>query len=96
MQMINIGDDTILIGMTELRTELPKLSKQLKVKKIIITKRGKPVTILEDYEKYQEKEALIENLEDLVLGNIALERSKNSTEKDYISHEELKRLLGHA
>lgn len=91
--MIKINDEMAIIGTTELRTEIPKLAKNLKVKTVIITKRGKPIAVLEDYEKYREKEDLLDELEDLVLGRLAIERWKKSKPGDFITLEEVKKKL---
>ena len=92
--MINLNKDTILMGTSELRTEVPKLTRELKVKTIIITNRGKPIAVLEDFKKFQDKNDLIERLEDMALEQIALERDKNSSAKDYIPHEDVLKMLG--
>lgn len=86
-------NDTILIGTSELRQNSSQLTDQLETKTIIITKRGKPIGVLEDFEQYQEKERLLEKFEDLVLGHIAKERFENSTEDDYISSDEVFRKI---
>lgn len=87
--MIPIADDTIIIGTAELRKEMPKLTKDLKTKTIIVTKKGKPVAVLQDFDEYQEKNRTIDLFEDIVLGYIAKERFENSKPSDYISHEEM-------
>lgn len=87
--MININDDIMLIGTTELRTEIPKLAKNLKIKTVIITKRGKPVAVLEDYSKYKEKEGVLDDLEDMFLGHLAMERWNKSKKSDYVPLESL-------
>lgn len=91
--MIHITDDKTLLGIAELRKEIPQLTKNLKMKTIIVMRRGKPVGVLEDYAEYKEKERLLEEFEDLVLGHIAKERWENSKPEDYLTEKEvLKRL----
>lgn len=92
--MININSDTILMSASELRTEVPKLAEELKVKTIIITKRGKPVAVLEDFNIFKAKNDLIEQMEDLVLGMTAREREKNGKSADYIPQELVLKKLG--
>jgi len=87
--MLQINDDTTIVGKTELRTEFSKLSKNLKGKKIIVIDRNHPVAVIESFEEYEDKERLIDDLEDFILGHIAKERYENSTEDDYISEEEM-------
>jgi len=91
---MNINDDTLLIGTSELRTNMPKISKEIKNKKIILVKRGKPFAVLSDYEEYNKKEELLDNFEDLVLGLLAKEREENSSDKNYITLEEVEKKLG--
>ena len=91
--MIHINDEIKVIGTTELRTEIPKLTRDLKMKTVIITKRGKPVAVLEKYQKYREKEDILDELEDLVLGHLAMERMKNSKPSDFIPLEKVKKML---
>lgn len=88
--MLKVGEDTILVGATELRGNMPKISKDIKVKKIIIVKRGEPFAVLTDYEQYQKNEALMDDFEDVVLGNLAKERDKKSSSKDWILASKLK------
>ena len=91
--MIHVTDEKTLLGIAELRKEIPQLTKDLKIKTVIVMRRGKPVGVLQDYEEYEEKEKLIEEFEDLVLGHLAMERLKNSKPSDYLSEKEvLKRL----
>jgi prevent-host-death family protein len=92
--MIKINDDTILIGITSLRTEMPIILKEMKKKKVILTKRGKPVAVIEDYDEYQKKEKFLDEMEDIILGNIAKERLEKSKPGDFITHEELIKKLG--
>ncbi len=87
--MINIGDTTKIVGTTELRNEIPAITKDLKTMTVIVVKRGKPIAILEDYEKHKQKEEFLEEFEDLVLGYIARDRDKKSRKSDYISIEKL-------
>ncbi len=92
--MLNINEETLLVGSTELRSSMPRISKEMKTKKIIIIKRGKPFAILTDFEEYERKEELLETFEDLVLGHLAKERDEKSSEKDFVSAEEVEKKFG--
>ncbi|MFA5948124.1 MAG: type II toxin-antitoxin system prevent-host-death family antitoxin [Candidatus Gracilibacteria bacterium] len=92
--MINLNNNTLMLGTSEFRMEIPKIVKEIKLKKIILTKRGKPIAILQDFEEYEAKEKLIEEYEDLILGNLAKEREQKSKSTDYITHEEVLNKLG--
>lgn len=92
--MININDDVAVMGASEMRNEIPNITKNLKSKKIIITKRGKPIAVLQEFQEYEEKEKLIDEFEDFILGKLAKERKESSKETDYISQEEMIKKLG--
>lgn len=92
--MFHINDKITLISMAELRKEAPEIAKDLKDRTVIVTKRGKPVAVLEDYESYQQKEKLVDEFEDIILGHIAKERAKNSKPEDFLSEEEVFKRLG--
>ena len=85
--MLNINDDTVLVGSTELRGNMPKLAKEIKTKKVIVVKRGKPFAVLSDFDDYQEKEEMLDTFEDIVLGYLAKERDEKSDEGDFVDHE---------
>lgn len=87
--MFHLNDETTLIGTGELRSNISQLTKDLKVKTVIVTVRGTPVAVLKDFKKFQEEQNMLETFEDLVLGHIALERDRKAKEKDFISHEEM-------
>ena len=92
--MLAIDEQTALIGLSELRTAAPKLLKFLQTHKVILTKRNKPVGIVIDYDEFKKMEALIELIEDMALGQIALERHKGAKKESYLTHEEMKRRVG--
>jgi len=87
--MINITDNISMVGASELRTQMPKLTKDIKLKTIIVTKKGKPVAVLEDFDIYEEKKKVIDLFEDIVLGYLARERDQNSKDSDFITEEEV-------
>ncbi|MEK7528199.1 MAG: hypothetical protein AAB592_00330 [Patescibacteria group bacterium] len=91
--MVHIDDSTVLVSSSDLRTEMPRLEKEIKVKTVIIMKRGKPMAVLQDFDEHKRKEALIESFEDTAMGRIALKRMKDADERDYISHEAMKKKL---
>lgn len=91
--MFSLNDDTILIGTGEMRSKISKLTKDLKMKTVIVTVRGVPTAVLKDFKKFQEEQNMMDAFEDIVLGHIALERDKKAKKKDFISHEELVKKL---
>lgn len=92
--MMKFNDDVTLVGLAELREEMPKLAKDLKFKTVIITNRGKPVAVMEDFKQYEENKEILDAFEDIVLGHLALERMKNSKDTDYLSEKEFKKKAG--
>lgn len=92
--MLAVDEQTAVIGLSELRTAAPKLLKYLQTHKVILTRRNKPIGILIDYDEYKKTEALIELIEDTVLGNIAQERHKGTKKEAYLTHDEMKRRVG--
>jgi len=92
-KMIKVNEETAIIGASELRTEIPNLTKNFVFKKVIITKRGKPIAVLEDYKEHEEKEKLLDEMEDTVLGLMALKREKDPKKK-MISLGEMAKSLG--
>ena len=92
--MISVNADTLVVGAAELRKQMPYLAKEIKTKTVIVTKKGKPIAVLEDFDEYTQKNRLIETFEDLVLGHMAKDRWKNSNKSDYIAHEDMMKKLG--
>ena len=89
--MIELNNDIVLVGSSELRTEMPKLAGFLAMKTVIITKKGKPMAVLQDFKEYKQKEALLESFKDSVLGHVAKERELKS--KKYLSEATVARRL---
>lgn len=87
-------DDTVFVGTTELRKNIPKFTKESKTKTIVVMKRGQPVAVLENFKEYEEKKKMIDTFEDIVLGYLAIERIQNSSENDYLSESEMAQKLG--
>lgn len=92
--MLNINSDTVLVGSSELRTNMPQISKDIKTKKVILVKKGKPFAVLTDFDEYQKKEEMFDTFEDMVLGYLAKERDINSSKKDYVDSKKVEKSLG--
>ncbi|MFA6305613.1 MAG: hypothetical protein WC651_02695 [Candidatus Gracilibacteria bacterium] len=92
--MININENTIMVQTSELRTGIPGITKEIKEKKVILTKRGKPIAIIQDFQTFNEREKLLEEYEDVIFGFLAKSRAKTTSRKKYISHEEMIKKLG--
>ena len=92
--MITVKEDTTLVGVSELRTNLDKILEKSKKHKVLIEKRHKPIAVLVDMEKYQRMEAALELLEDYALGLLAKERDGKSASSDYVDLDKLQARLG--
>lgn len=92
--MLNIDQDTVMVGATELRSKMPMISKDIKTKKVVVVKRGQPFAVLTDFNEYQRKEEMIDVFEDIVLGYLAKERNDKSKDADFVSAEEVKKKYG--
>lgn len=57
--MFKSNKNTLILGLTEARTRLPVLLKDLGSKKIILMKRGYPVGVIQGYKDFIEKEELL-------------------------------------
>ncbi len=57
--MFKTSKNIIVIGVTEARTKLPELLKDLGKKKIVLMKRGYPVGVIQNYKEFVEKEELL-------------------------------------
>ncbi len=82
--MITFKQDTTLVGISELRTDIGKILKQSKKNKVLIEKRNKPIAVLMDVDQYNEMEQTLELLEDFALGYLAKERESKTKPSDYL------------
>ncbi len=87
--MITVNDDTVMIGATEFRSEMPKLLKLVGQKTIVVMNRGEPVAVFQDYQHYKEDQNWHDTFEDVVLGYLAKERDDASDDKDFVSHRDV-------
>jgi len=87
--MITVKENTTLVGVSELRGGIEKILEKAEKGPVIIEKRHKPTAVLMSNKEYEHIQNLLETAEDLVLGFIAQDRYKNSTDKDYVDIETL-------
>jgi len=92
--MIHFQESSILVGASELRTQLDKLLKLAKQSRIYVGKRQQPVAVLVPLDQYEQMEQLYERVEDMVLGYMARERDKNTKTGDYLTLDEAERKVG--
>lgn len=79
--MLHVDEAATLVGVTELRKEIPRILKEIGKRKIVLTHRNRPVGVVMEYKEYERWGKLIEDLEDQVLGSIALKRASRSKKK---------------
>lgn len=91
--MLKLERDTILVGISELRNNARKVLKEAMDNKVILEIRHKPQAVIVPVKKYEIIEKLLDLIEDEYFGKIATERMKREG-KEYISSEEMERLLG--
>ena len=91
--MITLKEDTTLVGISELRTNMDKILIETRKHKVLIERRHKPVAVLMDMEKYSQMEETLELLEDFALGYLAKERASKSKPSDYLDIEELRKKI---
>lgn len=87
--MITVKENTTLVGVSELRTGIDNILEKAKEGLVVIEKRHKPQAVLLSTEEYEHMQNMVETAEDLVLGFMARDRFKSSTDKDYIPIEDL-------
>lgn len=91
--MITVSEDTTIIGVAELRTDIGTILKEIEKHSVIVTKRNKPVGVFLNYNEYEKMKNAVEELEDSHLGAIAKMRSERKGKK-VISLEEAERRVG--
>lgn len=91
--MITVEGKTTLVGVAELRKITAEILEKLKSSKVILTKRNKPVGVILDYDEFRNIEAIMDALEDYILGTLAKERAQRRGKKT-LSLKEVEKQLG--
>ncbi|OGD20270.1 MAG: hypothetical protein A2W03_04365 [Candidatus Aminicenantes bacterium RBG_16_63_16] len=91
--MLTVKENATIVGVAEIRKVMKEVLEEMKTNRVILTKRGKPVGVLIDYQQFRQMEELIELMEDIVLGQEAAERAKRKDRK-WITLVEAERKLG--
>lgn len=86
--MITVKEDTTLVGISELRTNLSRVMEVIGKYKVLLERRNKPLAVIVPIEKYNRMEELIGWIEDISLGYLAKERDEKSRPSDYLDLEE--------
>lgn len=72
--MLTVKEDTAVIGVSELRTRTADVLREIKKHRVILTKRNRPVGVIVDYAEYEKVREMLDEVEDIVLGDIARKR----------------------
>ena len=88
-----VKENTALVGISELRTKADEILKVMDRSTVVIEQRNKPRAVLLSIDRYERMEALLDWVEDQILGLLAKERRKGTPHKAYLSLEELERRL---
>jgi len=91
--MKTIKEETTLIGVSELRTKADQIFKVMDRSTVVVERRHKPKAVLISIERYEKTEALLDWVEDQVLGLLAKERERGTPRKAYLSLDEVARRL---
>ncbi len=92
--MRRIKGNTTLVGVSELRTQADAILKAAQQEPVIVEKHHKPMAVLVPITQYERTEALLDAVEDTLLGFLAKERDLHSPRKGYLTLEELERRVG--
>lgn len=92
--MITVKENTTLVGISELRTELEEILKRMKHTKVVIEKRNNPIAVLIPIDEFERTQNILDIAEELVLGNLAKQRFEKSKDKDYLTLETVEKKIG--
>lgn len=92
--MRQVKGDTTLVGISELRTQADAILKIAQHEPVILEKRHKPMAVLIPIAQYDRTEAVLDALEDTILGFLAKERERHAPRKGYLTLEKLERRVG--
>jgi len=87
-----VKQDSVIMGVTEFRNNIPNLLKEKHDEEIIIVNRDKPLGVLIDFNKYQSMQDLLEIAEDYILAEMVRESKK--TKGKLLSQEEMEKKYG--
>ena len=91
--MHEIDKPTTLVGIAELRTQVPRLLRQMTTREVILTRRNRPCAVLFDYERYRRWEELLDRLDEFLVAGEVKRRAKTHRKK-WTTQEEMNQLIG--
>lgn len=84
-------EQTAVAAISELRTKLDAILRQIKETSVLLEKHNKPVAVMVDPTKYERMQEAIETASDLLLAFEARRRESSRKERDYIPLAEAQR-----
>ena len=91
--MITLKEETTLVGISELRTKVEEILRAMQRSTVVIERRHKPLAVMLPIARYEEMEAMLDLVEDQVLGRLAKEREGKAHRKAYLPLEEVEKRL---
>ncbi len=88
-----VKENTALVGLSEFRTKAEEILKVMDRSTVVIEQRHRPRAVLLSIDRYERMEALLDWVEDQLLGLLAKDRQKRTPHKAYLSLEEVERRL---
>lgn len=92
--MYVIEQPSVLVGVSDLRGKLGRLLNLAKTSRVILSKRNAPLAVLVPVDKFDRMEALIDGIEDAVLGYEALQRGRTTPRRRYLTLDEAEKRVG--
>jgi len=91
--MVTVKEQTTLVGISELRTKVDEILQRMNRSTVVIERRRKPLAVMLPIARYEEMEALLELVEDRILGLLAMARYRGTPRKAYLPLEQVERRL---
>lgn len=92
--MITIQDHLHMIPLSEFRADMSVLAEIKQEDTVILTKKGKPIAVLLNFEEYQRQQKILEEFYDKEAGTLAKKRDLTTKKEEYLSEKELYDTLG--
>lgn len=93
-EMLNVKADTVIVGVSELRTHLEEILKKTEHMCVAIARRNQVVGMLLSLKQYEEMEEMLDLAEDIALGYLAKDRERKKAARKYLTLEEVEKRLG--
>lgn len=91
--MKTVKEETTLVGISELRTKADEILQRMNRSTVVIERRHKPLAVMLPIARYEEMEALLDLVEEGLLGYVAKQREQRTPRRAYLPLEEIERRL---